>query len=329
MSKMIAFLFMIALFSTSAVSCSQETAVSNTESVVSEKTTGISEYLDLGAKYLSEGSYKEAIIAFTAAIDIDPNNIDAYSGRAEAYIFSGENEENLTTALADYEKILEFNDAAAEAYLGLADIYIRQRDDDSMWDILQIGLEKTNGNSDISAMLDILEQGGEIYDSQGVIRYAFVPTTDGKWQKYFYDSQGRIIEEWGYDSFGERYIYTIYEYSENMVKQSHYTEDGTMEGYYLIYLNDAGQPERDEYYYEDGTLWEYRIHQYDAQGNEIQLNLYQPDGSPMNYYQFEYDEAGNLVRSLNFDHEGNFMFADVYQYDENGNMTGVETEDTP
>lgn len=328
MSKIITFLFVIALFSSSIVSCSQETAIPGTESVVSTETMGISEYLDLGAKYLSEGNYEEAIISFTAAIEIDPNNTDAYSGRAEAYIFSGETEDNLTTALADYEKILEFDDTAAEAYLGLADIYIRQRNDDLMWEILQTGLEKTNGNSDISAMLDILEQGGEIYDSQGVVRYAYFPDIEGKWQKYFYDSQGRIIEEWGYDSYGEL-LYTIYEYSENMIKQSHYTEDGTMEGYYLIYLNDAGQPERDEYYYEDGTLWEYRIHQYDAQGNEIQLNLYQPDGSPMNYYQFEYDADGNMVRRLNFDREGNFMFADVYQYDENGYITGVETEDNP
>ena len=32
---------------------------------------------DLGVRYLSEGKYEEAILAFTAAIEIDPKNADA------------------------------------------------------------------------------------------------------------------------------------------------------------------------------------------------------------------------------------------------------------
>ena len=31
------------------------------------------EQYDLGVRYLSEGNYEEAVIAFTAAIEIDPN----------------------------------------------------------------------------------------------------------------------------------------------------------------------------------------------------------------------------------------------------------------
>ena len=41
---------------------------------------------DLGVRYLSEGNYEEAIIAFTAAIEIDSKNPNAYFGRAQAYI---------------------------------------------------------------------------------------------------------------------------------------------------------------------------------------------------------------------------------------------------
>ena len=41
---------------------------------------------DLGARYLSEGNYEEAILAFTAAIEIDPMQMDAYLGLAEVYI---------------------------------------------------------------------------------------------------------------------------------------------------------------------------------------------------------------------------------------------------
>lgn len=45
----------------------------------------ISEHIDLGRKYLIELSYDKAVIEFTEAINIDPNNVDAYLGLAEAY----------------------------------------------------------------------------------------------------------------------------------------------------------------------------------------------------------------------------------------------------
>lgn len=40
---------------------------------------------DLGMLYLSEGNYEEAIIAFTAAIELDPKRPEAYEKAAEAY----------------------------------------------------------------------------------------------------------------------------------------------------------------------------------------------------------------------------------------------------
>ena len=43
------------------------------------------EQYDLGVRYLSEGNYQEAIIAFTTAIEIDPKQAPAYVGRGDAY----------------------------------------------------------------------------------------------------------------------------------------------------------------------------------------------------------------------------------------------------
>ena len=59
------------------------------------------EQYDLGIHYLSEGNYEEAIIAFTAAIEIEPKRAEAYVGRGNAYVLSGETEENLTAAQVD------------------------------------------------------------------------------------------------------------------------------------------------------------------------------------------------------------------------------------
>lgn len=44
------------------------------------------EQYDLGVQYLSEGNYTETIIAFTAAIEIDPKQAPAYVGRGDARI---------------------------------------------------------------------------------------------------------------------------------------------------------------------------------------------------------------------------------------------------
>lgn len=44
------------------------------------------EQFDLGVRYLSEGNYEEAIIAFTAAIKIDPKQVPAYLQLADVYM---------------------------------------------------------------------------------------------------------------------------------------------------------------------------------------------------------------------------------------------------
>ena len=58
------------------------------------------EQYDLGMRYLEEGDFEEAILAFSAAIEIDPNRPEAYMGRAEAYIAMDKPRE----ALKDYKK---------------------------------------------------------------------------------------------------------------------------------------------------------------------------------------------------------------------------------
>ena len=58
---------------------------------------------DLGVRYLSEGNYQEAIIAFTAAIEIDPKRAEAFLGRGDTY----EKLVDLERAAADYRVALE------------------------------------------------------------------------------------------------------------------------------------------------------------------------------------------------------------------------------
>lgn len=51
------------------------------------------EQYDLGIRYLRDGNYEEAILAFEAAIEIDPKRADAYIGLAAVYVQQGDYEQ--------------------------------------------------------------------------------------------------------------------------------------------------------------------------------------------------------------------------------------------
>lgn len=58
--------------------------------------------LELGQKYLDEGSWEQAIVAFGDAINIDPKNEDAYIKKAEAYLNLNDTENAIVTLIDGY-----------------------------------------------------------------------------------------------------------------------------------------------------------------------------------------------------------------------------------
>ena len=78
--------------------------------------------MELGRKYLSETNYAEAITAFTEAIRLNPNDIEAYIGRAQAYTALKKYDE----ANADYTAVIEMTEEQpyqqASAYVGRAGV---------------------------------------------------------------------------------------------------------------------------------------------------------------------------------------------------------------
>lgn len=119
------------------------------------------EQYDLGEQYLLEMDYEQAIVAFTAAIEIDPEETAAYLGRAEAYIgedIEEASDESLQAALDDYDTVLELEPERTEAYLGEADIYVVMDDYDSARDILEDGLEHNPDDEELLERLDEIEE---------------------------------------------------------------------------------------------------------------------------------------------------------------------------
>jgi len=99
------------------------------------------EQYDLGVRYLEEGNYEEAIIAFTASIEIDPR-AESYLGRGQAYMLSGGTEEDLSAALADFEAAIAMDDTLADAWIGLADVYVAQGEYIQAQDTLKQAMDK-------------------------------------------------------------------------------------------------------------------------------------------------------------------------------------------
>lgn len=131
--------------------------------------TGISVYntpenrlvrqMDLGYKYLVEGRYEEAIVAFENAITIDNKCIEAYAGSMEAYMHT-ENDENIQKA---YNKALaaienQENEIGIENIEYVIEIYmladkVYSNDLEQALQILEAGFWITKGNDTIKAQL--------------------------------------------------------------------------------------------------------------------------------------------------------------------------------
>ena len=105
------------------------------------------EQYDLGQKYLTEGNYEEAILAFTAAIKIDPKQPLAYVGRGDAYLGTAELAEDgaaaWESAVADYLAAIDLDGSQADAYYGAAEAYLALGDLDAAKDILDRGRAAT------------------------------------------------------------------------------------------------------------------------------------------------------------------------------------------
>lgn len=171
---------------------------------------------DLGIRYLFEGNYEEAIIAFTAAIEIDPKNTAALSSRGQAYVLSGESEENLAAAQADFEAALAVDAKFVDAWLGLADVYIRTGEYDRAIEVLKDAMEKTNGAQSIASKLDELERG-IFLDSTNNMRRRVGYDQDGSlswYHTYTYDERNRLATAISFDALDRQTGHVDYAYDE-------------------------------------------------------------------------------------------------------------------
>ena len=267
--------------------CSQSTAIDSkikTESVMTWQ-----EYYDLGLKYLAEGNYAEAVIAFTGAIEIDPKQAVAYIGRAEAYIGDGEDAENLNAAMEDYKKALDLDDKNEDAYLGLADVYIRMGDLDKATAVLEGGINKCENNDRIKSRLD------EILGS----------TTDRE--------EGEESKPADEESDTE-----VFDESGQLIRRNYFSPDGTLNYYSLFSEDEVTGYERIDNFSPDGILTQYFLHHSNEDGTEMYEEGYDASGKLVSRSIRVTDATGQWLYSASLDENGNVKSKSVAVNDDRG-----------
>lgn len=140
-------------------------------------------------KYLADERYDDAIVAFSAAIEIDPKRVEAYIGRGDAYVGSGTGEYVLTLAEADYKMALELDGTLTDAYLSLSDVLIKLGKTDEVINLILLGLEKARSRDELELVFTTL--------AGGVVRTETEEEEDGTTETE-YDALNRVIRYHGY-----------------------------------------------------------------------------------------------------------------------------------
>ena len=229
------------------------------------------EQYDLGMKYVSEGNYEEAIIAFAAAIEIDPKS--------------------------------------ADAYLALADIYEAQGDTESLRAILEQGLEAT-GDARLQERLEEQNSSRtERIDQEDGSYLIWEELENGGMRIYHYDADGTLraisendadrvqIYSASYNNDGSLNAESRYDPETNTGKTQYYGEDGQPFSYELEEYYEPGRMRSSESYSMDGTFSGKRTWEYAGDGSYV-ISDYNSDNEL--YRQQYFDADRNLTDTVEY-----------------------------
>lgn len=317
MKKRTVLCFVLALL-LSLCACGQASVGQSSSSSSSSTAPIWQEQYDLGLRYLSEGSYEEAIIAFTAAIEIDPKQAPAYVGRGDAYtgvaqlsMVDTEVDTELTEdaaaayqkAVADYLEAIELDESTAEVYRKAAEVYMTLGDLDSAVALLERGVAAT-GDNDLQAYLDELkaQQSLFVLTRQDIYltmehRAAKAYHPGVEYHRVFtYDEAGYLASRYDTDIYEDsKEIHDLVTWSWSYDEESNTwlrerTEDGESETERIVGNVKKGQPEMVEC---DTYVW------------DVYANPFTTDAIVKGYTaRYTYDENGNAIRIDTYNSSG-------------------------
>lgn len=283
------------------------------------------EQYDLGMRYLSDGDYEEAVLAFLAAIDIDPNRPEAYKRAAKAYVKLDDYEsarEILQQGIEEtddedlMEELEELEEEMAEEFGGASAGGSAWGDNEPTEEepivtvYLATRMEKTIYGETTNVWVETFG-----YDLQGnmVERIQYKPDGGRNFTEYMeYDDEGRMIRR-TYQGSSSTYVYTfVYDSLGRQIETSCNDE------VYSYELDDQGRLSR----YQDEDS-EYNVYVYGEDGWSHVCYVYNADGTLSEYTEVYCDDRGNIVSTWRYTAEGSLLYRTDFVFDERNNE--VET----
>ena len=265
------------------------------------KARQLTEQLELGEMYLDELNYEQAVVAFQAAITIEPLSVEAYLGIAEVYMLQGEYEQAMEYSKKGYEiteseKLLDLlskveQKIVEKEFLTGGQAYLLQQDYEKALEAFFKVLEMSENPEAYLGIVAIYIQNEEYenaleyakrgYESTGDVRLkekiteieTLIEENSGGWSERVdyedgsyairdYDRQGRLIRETEYYSDGTTWFVEIsYNGNTEFYNYNDYASD-------LLEMDNAGRIIKQTFTYNDGRIvWNERA--YDGQGGCI------------------------------------------------------------
>lgn len=148
------------------------------------KTAEINKALDLGEKYLEDGKYEEAILAFDDVIAIDAKNVSAYEGKGATYFGM----DNYTEAEAQLEtaKSIDFTD---NGKILMADVYLKtDRKDQGLSLVEEVVKNQPDDTKTVIQITDLYSQINENTKSIELLDQQIANTKDKGELRTLYDT---------------------------------------------------------------------------------------------------------------------------------------------
>lgn len=229
----------------------------------------LDELIALGAQYLIDGNYSEAVVAFDKAIKVDNKSIVAYVGLGDGNIGLGDYEK----AGEAYENAIEINNQTVEAYIGRADAYLFEENEERALAILNEGYEVTG----VEAFTNILEAIANGRYEPSVLHMDWESMCDAENADA---SDNAMDDSEGEDGFN----------SHNAI-MVHAWEGSSKAGYYLgwdeYYFDEKGRMLANIWYSEEGELEYKETWEYDDAANVTHHFLEERDEEPRDDFQSE------------------------------------------
>ena len=305
--------------------------------------------LALAEKYMSELNYEAAILAYRAAIEIDPKCEDAYLELLDLYIVTeayDKAEEVIAQAEnnLDDEIILAMREKT-NTLLASADIEADNKSENTNQEENEttgIGEEE---NTEVEYTIEWIDGVCKVL-ANGVVDETFSGELDYSPAKYTFvngvltkcgvkwagGQSGSHIEESHYDASGRRvkyvvynsdgsinYLYTFDETDSygNTTKYTRYNADGNVDYWYICEYENKLLIKVTEYD-ASGSISYRKEYEYDANGNETKVKIYNADGVITYWCEYEYDANGNMTKSKICNADGSINTWSELEYYENG-----------